>query len=1041
MKKIFTLCWLAASLTSLAQTSTVFQDNMSVIYQNVDRSPVTTGLLLDYGLLLTDVAAYNGTLQANNYVNRTAWSSLYASLFLMKFNNNAALPLPAAAESQINNDLLADGAIRSTDLVGDYLAENNTVVHMVGLHYQYQQFRADAATAGLVYVVNNQIFDTPGRPSSPYEIKDAFAIAPTTVHLQGNNHVFRLRPDLFFTNVTKSISSFQADFGDGLGLRNVSIGTDVNVTYATDSVKTILFQLVYADGQVLQSRTLVNLSGTTKMCSTCRYTTPQSYSFPKAGVNFPVAADQMGKGTITVATSGTDGKLDKALIVVEGFDPFNQYNYSSLILDKYSLAVKVNVDFPNQTFSQLLEANNYDLVFLDFDNSTDDIKRNAYLLENVIYWVNQQVAASGSTQKNVVLGISMGGLVARYALRDMEVRNVNHNTRLYCSLDSPHQGANVPLGVQAAVRYLGQFSVTVGGITLFELSPDISKAKKILNSPAAKQMLIYQMREDFVFDNSAHDTFQRDYAALGMPRLWGIRNIAISNGGECGTTQGFSPYSQLLTASGTQKKEYVAGLLLSLAQSGVSGNLLQIFEGFLTFNSNLQLTMEIRALPDQQVQRIFYLDLYYHKEILFGLAQGGSSLLHSVYFSSASMLPLDSNPGGIYNINKFAQLPSNISGYNLSPLITSFNFVPTSSSLDVGSGTQTIGRADYLRTYSPLVPPAAPKNVPFHNFFTNPLSNENHATLTINNANWLWKEIKGTPGSFSCSYRCANTDLVPVIAGPSLVCTQGIYSVSPLPAGASVQYFSSNSSGITLAPLSSDPTKGVATHINGYRGNVTLSARITGSCGSASSNAMTVFTDNPLATINTLIYAGSSRGLNPVPLTTGGLYQFNCDPVPGATSYTWVLPSGFSFYSGATTSSPWITTSLTTGSYVMYCSANNACGSSWTNNLTINITAGGSGGGTGGGGKRPPAAAAIASSYPNPGTTRLHVLLADTLQNTDEAGDYEVYLVDVLGREIFYQKATSGKTEIPLEHLKPDIYFLVVKRKDDIWRQSILVSH
>jgi hypothetical protein len=1033
MKKILTLCWLAASLTTHAQTSTVFQDNMNVIYQNVDRTPVTTGLLLDYGLLLTDVAAYNGTLRANNYVNRAAWSSLYASLFLMKFNNNASLPLPATVESQINNDLLADGAIRSTDLVGDYLAENNTVVHLVGLHYQYQQFRADAATAGLVYVVNNQIYDTPGRLSSPYEIKDAFAIAPTTVHLQGNNHVFRLRPDLFFTNVTKSISSFQADFGDGLGLRNVGIGTDVNVTYATDSVKRIVFQLTYSDGQVLQSRAIVNVSGTSKKCNNCRYSSPNSViTFPYPGINFPVATSQMGTGRVTVATAGTDGKLDKPLIIIEGFDPLNQFNFFSLF-DPFSgqLSTQVNVDFQFQTFSQLLEANNYDLVFLDFDNSTDDIKRNAYLLENVIYWVNQQVAASGSTQKNVVLGISMGGLVARYALRDMEVRNVNHNTRLYCSLDSPHQGANVPLGVQAAVRYLSSF----------DTSSPIANANKLLSTPAAQQMLIYQLDINDLPTTSQHDIFQRDYAAMGMPRLWGIRNIAISNGSECAVTQGFSPYAQLLTASGTQNVNYAKNLLVSLFQSFQLMNLFPFFEGLATTKSDYQLTMEIRALPDQQAQRIFYFDLYYHKEILFGLAQSGSSLLNHSVNSVPALLPLDSNPGGVYGINKFAQLPSNISGYNVYPQITSFNFVPTSSSLDVGSGTQTIGRADYLRTYSPLVPPAAPKNVPFHNFFTNPLSNENHATLTINNANWLWKEIKGTPGSFSCSYRCANTDLVPVIAGPSLVCTQGIYSVSPLPAGASVQYFSSNSSGITLAPLSSDPTKGVATHVNGYRGNVTLSARITGSCGSASSNAMTVFTDNPLATINTLIYAGSSRGLNPVPLTTGGLYQFNCDPVPGATSYTWVLPAGFSFYSGATISSPWITTSLTTGSYVMYCSANNACGSSWTNNLTINITAGGSGGGTGGGGKRPPAAAAIASSYPNPGNTRLHVLLADTLQNTDEAGDYEVYLVDVLGREIFYQKATSCKTEIPLEHLKPDIYFLVVKRKDDIWRQSILVSH
>ena len=61
----------------------------------------------------------------------------------------------------------------------------------------------------------------------------------------------------------------------------------------------------------------------------------------------------------------------------------------------------------------------------------------------------------------------MGGLVARYGLNYMESIGLDHETRLYVSFDSPHAGANVPIGFQHMFNYLaygldtwaGDFSV------------------------------------------------------------------------------------------------------------------------------------------------------------------------------------------------------------------------------------------------------------------------------------------------------------------------------------------------------------------------------------------------------------------------------------------------------------------------------------------------------------------------------------------------------------------------------------------------------
>lgn len=68
------------------------------------------------------------------------------------------------------------------------------------------------------------------------------------------------------------------------------------------------------------------------------------------------------------------------------------------------------------------------LYFLDYTDGTDDIKRNAKLLKEVINWV-KQVKVGG--QPNVVLGISMGGLVARWALREMENEGMDHQIKYY----------------------------------------------------------------------------------------------------------------------------------------------------------------------------------------------------------------------------------------------------------------------------------------------------------------------------------------------------------------------------------------------------------------------------------------------------------------------------------------------------------------------------------------------------------------------------------------------------------------------------------
>jgi hypothetical protein len=263
------------------------------------------------------------------------------------------------------------------------------------------------------------------------------------------------------------------------------------------------------------------------------------------------------------------------------------------------------------------------------------------------------------------------------------------------------------------------------------------------------------------------------------------------------------------------------------------------------------------------------------------------------------------------------------------------------------------------------------------------------------------------------------------------ICSQANYSVGNLTSG-TVTWPPPSPNVFSFTPDPINPNATIATRTNNsYSGNVSVSAIINGACGQASVTPLNVWVGNPGADNSTLIYPAGQRGVNPVTLTVGGLYRFICDPVSYASSYTWILPTGFSFYSGSTSSSPWITTSLTAGSYTLYCRANNICGFAYTHSLGINISTGGGGGG----------AAAVVASYPNPTNSDLYVEIVDSTSMTSLQIPFTVNVLNKQSQSIFIESSNGGKIQIPVSSLKPDIYYLIVHFKDAIIRRQIFVSH
>ena len=60
----------------------------------------------------------------------------------------------------------------------------------------------------------------------------------------------------------------------------------------------------------------------------------------------------------------------------------------------------------------------------------------------------------------------------------------------------------------------------------------------LVNTPAAEQMLVYHS-SGFNVDNSVHQAWEQELNALGYPAQGNVRNIAISNGSECGPREDY----------------------------------------------------------------------------------------------------------------------------------------------------------------------------------------------------------------------------------------------------------------------------------------------------------------------------------------------------------------------------------------------------------------------------------------------------------------------------------------------------------------------
>ncbi|MCQ2608113.1 MAG: T9SS type A sorting domain-containing protein [Bacteroidales bacterium] len=511
IKPILCSALLSLSITGFTQTEAIenYKKIVTNVFSGIPTQKITTGHLIEKAVPTIDISNYSGMTDSDT-ATFSVWKKLYNEYYLSHTDYSSV-------------DYRYDF---------EYQDSNSTNIQLGLLCFDYNQIKTTALQSKQIVMDSARgIFIDKTNLEVPTLDKHTCAVlAPFCDIKEPGTFGFTLLSENMIGSLCKDIQNLSINFDDGRGYIPISPNIEYVVNYDEPGTKTIEARFT--------------ISGKTHYCFSSIYIEDKS-SYHTSKLKSATLTIEPSEGPTeyysndlkaeyaTFHRCNSDGNIRKPYMIVSGFDPMDK----NRMVDDGNKVNLYRVSNKNGYLDQLRN-DGYDIIIYRSKESTRSIIDNALNLVSFIQKINTEKT---SDNELIIAGASMGGLVVRYALTYMEYHKIDHQTKLFISVDSPQEGANVPLGIQYMVKYLNK--------DLIDAIDALKDAeKKMLNSEAAKEMLIYhhsgtsgktaqcaQERTDFLTEIRKIGNFPKQ-----------CRSISISMGSGTGKSQGFNDGALLL---------------------------------------------------------------------------------------------------------------------------------------------------------------------------------------------------------------------------------------------------------------------------------------------------------------------------------------------------------------------------------------------------------------------------------------------------------------------------------------------------------------
>lgn len=426
MKKLllFVAAFLIMALPTVAQETDLseeeFKQKIDSVFEHVDMTSVETGILIEHGFNLLDPNVFNGQKPDSVYSNKEIMKALYAGLYDSRVNDYFSLEDTDSTFSKIDN------------------AKNISILFLA-----YNRFKDYMFKSGDIYWENGQLKKTNNSKwENLFDYDFCFAVALGEDEFVGKEVTIPINVDNLLNNTMSRISQIDVKADDGT-YEKVALNTDWKHTFSQLGEHWLTFRVLFYDGFLMECRTPIMLLEQNSQHLPPMDKPIETYT--------EIAADGEQSGgelqVIYLNKEKTSGKFIRPLVIA------GDINLSGLLTGNASTSFDLKTIASGSIGSKINELSQiYDIIYLKYNNDTDDLLRNGKLLRKALQIVNNnRFSVSDDTY---VVGLGVGGVIARIGINMMESEGENHRVCKFIAVNSPFRGINIPLALQGLIRHI-----------------------------------------------------------------------------------------------------------------------------------------------------------------------------------------------------------------------------------------------------------------------------------------------------------------------------------------------------------------------------------------------------------------------------------------------------------------------------------------------------------------------------------------------------------------------------------------------------------